>query len=49
MLDVGDVLRGELDVVVFAGTEVETDAAVDLGVMIAAEIESVAERDTLGC
>ena len=44
----GDLVRRELDVVVFAGAEVEPDAALDLGVMVAALDEAVAQRDPFG-
>jgi hypothetical protein len=39
---------GEIDIVVFAGAEKEAGLAVDGGVVIAAQSETILERDALG-
>ena len=48
-LEGGDLAGGEFDVVVLAGAEVEADVAFDLGVVVAAHDEAVAQGDELGC
>jgi hypothetical protein len=46
---VGDFFGREFDVVVHAGGEIEADAALDLGVVVALHSETVAEGDALFC
>lgn len=48
VLNGGDVLRRKLNVAAFGGAEVEAFATIDEGVVVAADIESVAESDALG-
>ena len=47
-LEAGNLSGAELDVAALAGAHVEADHGAELGVMIAAHIETVGERDALG-
>jgi hypothetical protein len=47
-LNFSNLFWADLDVAIFAGAEVEPRAPLRLGVMIAAQLEAIAQRDALG-
>ena len=49
LLVIGDLLRCEFDVVIFICAEIESCAAIDFGVMIAAHLKAIAQGDAFAC